>query len=63
MALYSQPYQLCVLPGFISSGDEPAFLNQLTDEVLRLKFVEKNNDLYQFRQVSKTNTMIHVSDE
>jgi Rps23 Pro-64 3,4-dihydroxylase Tpa1-like proline 4-hydroxylase len=47
--LYSHPYQLCVLPQFISSS-KVDFLQQLSDEVLRLKFVEKNNDLYQFRQ-------------
>lgn len=48
--LYRHPYQLCILPHFISSSNKD-YLQQLTDELLRLKFVEKNNDLYQFRQV------------
>ena len=51
VVVYNQPFQLCVLPQFIIS-DKMDFLRQLTNEILRLKFVEKNNDLYQFRQVS-----------
>lgn len=58
--LYSRPYQLCVLPDFITSsstsssgggGGGGGFLQQLRGEVSRLKFAEKNNDLYQFHQV------------
>ena len=51
--LYNAPYQLCVLPEFIASmasGTEDCLL-QLREELSRLKFMEKNNDLYQFRQV------------
>ena len=48
--LYSHPYQLCSMPQFMAGG-EGDFLRQLTEEVVRLKFMEKNNDLYQFRQV------------
>ena len=33
------------------------FLQQLKEELLRLKFYEKNNDLYQFHQV---NGFVHV---
>lgn len=36
--------------GMEASGDE--FLRRLAVELLKLKFYEKNNDLYQFRQVS-----------
>lgn len=35
----------------LSGGDE--FLRRLVLELLKLKFYEKNNDLYQFHQVSK----------
>ena len=50
VVLYNKPYQLCVLPRFITSADTH-YLQRLREEVSRLKFVEKNNDLYQFRQV------------
>ena len=59
VVLYSHPYQLCVLPQFISSIEED-FLQQLSDEIRRLKFTEKNNDLYQFRQVSVCGGQSHV---
>ena len=59
--LLSDPYQCCVLPNFVEDGSKNAdvskvggadFLHQLKAELLRLKFYEKNNDLYQFHQVS-----------
>ena len=33
--------------------DEDGFCAKLTEELSQLKFIEKNNDLYQFHQVSK----------
>ena len=36
----------------VSTATAPSFLSRLVTELLRLKFYEKNNDLYQFRQVS-----------
>ena len=55
--LLSEPFQCCILPNFIhedveaSEVSETTFLQQLKDELLRLKFYEKSNDLYQFHQV------------
>ena len=63
--LLSEPFQCCILPNFIqdpttTTTSESAevikvgganFLQQLKEELLRLKFYEKNNDLYQFHQV------------
>ena len=61
--LLSEPFQCCILPDFIidptatsetaevSKSDRAEFLHHLKDELLRLKFYEKNNDLYQFHQV------------
>ena len=63
--LLSDPYQCCILPNFIEDSSKTAdvgnvggadFLQQLKAELLRLKFYEKNNDLYQFRQVSMSCT-------
>lgn len=48
--LLDKPFQCCILPNFIT--DESGFLESLKTELLRLKFYEKNNDLYQFHQVS-----------
>ena len=48
------------MPNFVEDGNKNAdvskvggadFLQQLKAELLRLKFYEKNNDLYQFHQV------------
>ena len=67
--LLSDPYQCCVLPNFVKDGSNNAdvskvggadFLQQLKAELLRLKFYEKNNDLYQFHQVSMYNVWLHV---
>lgn len=44
------PFRCCVLPDFVVSADEGA-LQQLREELLKLKFHPKNNDLYQFSQV------------
>lgn len=62
--LLNEPFQCCVLPSFIQSslkdttlgeeGEKGAFLMRLKNELLRLKFYEKNNDLYQFHQVIKS---------
>lgn len=63
--LLSEPFQCCILPDFIqdpttttvtenaevSKVGRAGFLQQLKEELLRLKFYEKNNDLYQFHQV------------
>ena len=65
--LLNTPFQCCCLPNFVStvipgSGtgsderlgtefQEGDFLHKLVSELLKLKFYEKNNDLYQFRQV------------
>ncbi len=55
--LLCQPFQCCVLPKFIKTPvamgtSREGLLERLTSELLRLKFYEKNNDLYQFHQVS-----------
>ena len=60
--LLSEPFQCCVLPNFIHDPTTTAcevskvggagFLQQLKEALLRLKFYEKNNDLYQFHQVN-----------
>ena len=45
-----QPFRCCVMPDFVvpvGEGD----LQQLQEELLKLKFHPKNNDLYQFSQV------------
>ena len=47
--LITTPFPCCVLPNFIQ--DKDGFLDSLKDEILRLKYYEKDNDLYQFRQV------------
>lgn len=60
--LLSEPFQCCILPNFIldpatsksakvSKFNVTGFLHQLRNELLKLKFYEKNNDLYQFHQV------------
>jgi len=59
--LLRDPFQCCVLKNFISVNNSSAsessedltsnFLSSLVTELLKLKFYEKNNDLYQFRQV------------
>lgn len=64
--LLSTPFQCCCLPNFVSTGAGSGtssnetlgtgiqgdhFLHGLVSELLKLKFYEKNNDLYQFRQV------------
>ena len=47
--LINSPFPCCVLPNFIQDKDD--FLDSLKDEILRLKYYEKDNDLYQFHQV------------
>ena len=37
----------------VSTATAASFLSRLVTELLRLKFYEKNNDLYQFHQVSR----------
>ena len=44
------PFTCCALPNFIS--DETA-IEELRAEVLALKYVDKDNDLYRFQQVSR----------
>ena len=62
--LLSEPFQCCILPNFIHENAEASkvcgttYLQQLKDELLRLKFYEKNNDLYQFHQVSYFNLVL-----
>ena len=48
--MITTPFPCCVLPNFIQ--DSEGFLDSLKDEILRLKYYEKNNDLYQFHQVA-----------
>jgi len=43
------PFPCCVMPNFIQ--DDDSFLDNLKDELLRLKYYHKDNDLYQFHQV------------
>lgn len=45
-----QPFRCCVMPDFVVPVGEGA-LQQLREELLKLKFHPKNNDLYQFSQV------------
>ena len=47
--LITIPFPCCVLPNFIQDRD--GFLDSLKDEILRQKYYEKDNDLYQFHQV------------
>ena len=47
--LITTPFPCCVLPNFIQDRD--GFLDSLKDEILRQKYYEKDNDLYQFHQV------------
>ncbi len=63
--LIKDPFQCCIMKDFMSveplseeslNGHEKAvsssrFLDSLEEELLKLKFYEKNNDLYQFHQV------------
>ena len=42
------PFPCCILPNFIQ--DKNGFLDSLKDDLLRLKYYEKDNDLYQFHQ-------------
>ena len=46
--LLTTPFPCCILPNFIQDND--GFLDSLKDEILRLKYYEKDNDLYQFHQ-------------
>ena len=55
-----KPFQCCVLPCFVveerregKGESESGYVERLKSELLRLKFHEKNNDLYQFRQVKE----------
>lgn len=45
--IYNEPFFCCQLPTFL---ENETFLNDLKDELLNLKFYEKNNDLYKFHQ-------------
>ncbi|XP_076338734.1 prolyl 3-hydroxylase sud1 isoform X2 [Tachypleus tridentatus] len=45
----ADPFRCCVLPNFIKDDSE-TFLEALKNELLELKFIEKNNDLYKFHQ-------------
>ena len=45
-----QPFRCCMLPDFVVPVGEGA-LQELREELLKLKFHPKNNDLYQFSQV------------
>ena len=44
------PFRCCVLPDFLVPAKEGG-LEELREELLKLKFHPKNNDLYQFSQV------------
>ena len=60
--LLVNPFPCCIMPNFINS--EPGgYLEKLKCELLRLKFHEKNNDLYQFHQVNNRNSysMVNIS--
>ncbi|XP_013787947.1 prolyl 3-hydroxylase OGFOD1-like isoform X2 [Limulus polyphemus] len=45
----ADPFRCCVLPNFIKDDSE-TFLEALKNELVELKFTEKNNDLYKFHQ-------------
>lgn len=50
----SKPFRCCQLLPFVdcdTTVDGSTWLQSLENELFRLKFHEKNNDLYQFRQV------------
>lgn len=46
--LLSDPFMCCIVPNFI---DDVNFLDNLQSEVFSERFYQKNNDLYQFKQV------------
>lgn len=57
----SNPFRCCQLLSFVDcdtsvDGVGDTWLQNLENELLQLKFHEKNNDLYQFRQVG-----VHLS--
>ncbi|KAK3866031.1 hypothetical protein Pcinc_028406 [Petrolisthes cinctipes] len=54
------PFTCCHLPSFLSS---PTYLDKVYDELLDLKMISKNNDLYKFQQSNdlKTVTSPHLA--
>ncbi|XP_033118300.1 prolyl 3-hydroxylase OGFOD1-like [Anneissia japonica] len=45
--VFTEPFTCCVLPNFVKNQE---FLEDLQDELLKLDFQEKSNDLYKFHQ-------------
>jgi len=58
--LLVSPFPCCILPNFITNGSG-GFLEKLKSELLRMKFHEKNNDLYQFHQVSEMRRCVYCN--
>ena len=56
--LFATPFPCCVLPNFIQ--DQDGFLDSLKDDILRLKYYDKDNDLYQFHQACVFMCIVHV---
>ena len=56
--LVTTPFPCCILPNFIQDND--GFLDSFKDEILRLKYYEKDNDLYQFHQVCVHMCVVYV---
>ena len=47
--IHTKPFKCCFIPNFISDEE---FLKSLEQDLLKLKFFEKSNDLYKFHQVN-----------
>lgn len=48
--LLNKPFQCCCLPNFVTDTDT---INVLCNQLRKLKFFKKSNDLYSFKQVIK----------
>ena len=46
---FKRPFFHCMLSNLVQNED---FISRLQEEILDLNFVQKNNDLYKFHQVS-----------
>ena len=55
VGLYQEPFTHCVFSDFLA---DETFANDLYKEVKsKLKFAQKNNDLYKFKQVRRRNEL------
>ena len=53
--MVTEPFLCWTLKDFVDEGDGPgsgqSFVFELKNALMKLKFFDKNNDLYQFKQV------------